>query len=139
MGPQFSQVIQKAPNRRSSDEDSSSQKNLERPSLSSITRQSTLNETSIKLMTSIDERNIDKQYHEIEDHGYFLPKDIETHDQLELQHYVLRHAFKGDIVSPNIKKLLKIPGVKVLDAGFRKGLWLDSVMKVFPAPQYFGV
>ncbi|KAJ3117377.1 hypothetical protein HK100_000835 [Physocladia obscura] len=113
----------------------------------------------IKLVTSIDEDNGEKHYHGIEDHGYFLPNDIAAQDQFEIQHYILRHAFKGylkfknyyhvydmtvissisDVISTEVKKLLKTPDIKVVDVGCGKGWWLDSVMKVYPAPQYFGI
>ncbi|KAJ3108406.1 hypothetical protein HK100_003434 [Physocladia obscura] len=93
----------------------------------------------IKPETSFDERNIDRVYFPVENSGNFLPNDIEDQERLELQHYMLRHAFKGDVINAEIKKLLKTSSVKALDVGCGRGWWLDSVMKLYPAPKYFGV
>ncbi|KAJ3093682.1 hypothetical protein HK100_006490, partial [Physocladia obscura] len=42
-------------------------------------------EATIKLITSLSDSDITREYHGVEDSEYFLPSDIEEQDRLELQ------------------------------------------------------
>ncbi|KAJ3138194.1 hypothetical protein HK100_012875 [Physocladia obscura] len=80
-----------------------------------------------------------REYHTLENSDYVLPNDVNEQDRLEMQHYVMRAAFKGDIVCPAAKTLLKETGGKVLDVGCAKGFWLKCVKRENPLAEYHGV
>ncbi|KAJ3102101.1 hypothetical protein HK100_004423, partial [Physocladia obscura] len=80
-----------------------------------------------------------REYHTLAESDYVLPTDAKEQDRLEMQHYVHRAAFNGDIISPAAKKLVSSAGVKVLDVGCANGFWLQCVAKANPLPEYHGV
>ncbi|KAJ3124477.1 hypothetical protein HK100_011217 [Physocladia obscura] len=95
---------------------------------------------NIKLVTGIsDDVDFTREYHGVEDSNYLLPSDIEEQDRLELQHFLLRHLFKGDIVRSEIRELAQQPGYKILDVGCANGWWLDSIAKTYPLAELHGV
>ncbi|KAJ3137438.1 hypothetical protein HK100_000651 [Physocladia obscura] len=80
-----------------------------------------------------------REYHPIGSSNYILPVDEDEQTRLEFQHYMLKHAFNGDIVCQDIRPILEAGGAKVLDVGCAKGAWLHSVNALYPNAQYFGV
>ncbi|KAJ3119389.1 hypothetical protein HK100_000335 [Physocladia obscura] len=80
-----------------------------------------------------------REYHELPNSDYILPSDAKEQDRLEMQHYIYRAAFQGDIVTPAVKDLVKTPGFKILDVGCAKGFWLKCVKKDNPLAEYHGV
>ncbi|KAJ3093973.1 hypothetical protein HK100_006329 [Physocladia obscura] len=96
-------------------------------------------DVDVHLVTSISGADFTRQYHGVEDSEYFLPSDIGEQDRLELQHYLLRHVFKGDVIRKDIREFLETPGRKILDIGCANGWWLDSVGKVYLSAQLYGV
>ncbi|KAJ3097651.1 hypothetical protein HK100_005293 [Physocladia obscura] len=80
-----------------------------------------------------------REYHSLEDSQYALPSDEIEQSRLEVQHFVFRVGFKGDVICPAAKELVKQPGIKVLDVGCAKGFWLESVRKENPLAEYYGV
>ncbi|KAJ3123609.1 hypothetical protein HK100_011545, partial [Physocladia obscura] len=93
----------------------------------------------VQLITNISDVDFTREYHGVEGSEYFLPSDVDEQDRLELQHYLLRHLFKGDIVRKDIKESLAKPGSKILDVGCANGWWLDSVSKVYTSAEFYGV
>ncbi|KAJ3138189.1 hypothetical protein HK100_012870 [Physocladia obscura] len=79
-----------------------------------------------------------RNYHALPNSDYVLPNDVDEQNRLEMQHYVMRAYFEGDIVCPQAKELVKIPGTKVLDVGCANGFWLRCVKKEFPLAEYHG-
>ncbi|KAJ3140406.1 hypothetical protein HK100_009956 [Physocladia obscura] len=78
-------------------------------------------------------------YHSVQSSNYPLPSDEIEQNRLEVQHYILRVAFEGDIICPEAKELVQFDGTKVLDVGCAKGFWLESVQKENPFGEYHGV
>ncbi|KAJ3098063.1 hypothetical protein HK100_005194, partial [Physocladia obscura] len=103
-----------------------------------------LNATAAKTWhpnNSTNRRSMDlREYHTVDSSDYTLPSDEIEQSRIELQHYMLRHVFKNDIVCVSARKMLETtPDAKVLDVGCAKGYWLDSVQKVYPYAEYHGV
>ncbi|KAJ3116445.1 hypothetical protein HK100_001068 [Physocladia obscura] len=80
-----------------------------------------------------------REYHALPNSDYMLPNDAVEQDRLEMQHYVYRAAFEGDIVCPTVKQLVQSPGYKILDVGCAKGFWLKCVKKENPLAECHGV
>ncbi|KAJ3123477.1 hypothetical protein HK100_011590 [Physocladia obscura] len=78
-------------------------------------------------------------YHSVESSDYALPSDEIEQNRLEIQHYILRAYFHGDVVCPEANELIKNDGVQVLDVGCAKGFWLESLRKENPFSEYHGV
>jgi ubiquinone/menaquinone biosynthesis C-methylase UbiE len=58
---------------------------------------------------------------------YLLPKDIDEINRLDLQHFILRQAFKGNTVAPVGNQLSE-----VLDVGCGTGRWGKEMAQRFP-------
>ncbi|KAJ3132282.1 hypothetical protein HK100_005491 [Physocladia obscura] len=80
-----------------------------------------------------------REYHSLPTSDYMLPNDATEQDRLEMQHYIYRAAFGGDIVCPIVNDLIKLPGYKILDVGCAKGFWLKQLQKISPDAEYHGV
>ncbi|KAJ3110460.1 hypothetical protein HK100_003027 [Physocladia obscura] len=80
-----------------------------------------------------------REYHELPNSDYMLPSDAQEQDRLELQHYIYRAAYQGDIICPAVKDLVKFPGYKLLDVGCAKGFWLKCIQKDNPKAKCYGV
>ncbi|KAJ3092907.1 hypothetical protein HK100_006818 [Physocladia obscura] len=82
-----------------------------------------------------------REYHTVENSEYALPSDEIEQNRLEIQHYIYRAGFKGDIICPAAKELVQQPDTKILDVGCAKGFWLNCVKKGNPNPlvEYHGV
>ncbi|KAJ3111701.1 hypothetical protein HK100_002598, partial [Physocladia obscura] len=80
-----------------------------------------------------------REYHPLPNSDYMLPSDEKEQDRLEMQHYVFRAAFHGDIVCPTVKNLIKTPGYKLLDVGCANGFWPKCVKKENPSAECHGV
>ncbi|KAJ3093230.1 hypothetical protein HK100_006748, partial [Physocladia obscura] len=100
---------------------------------------------AIKLITSIDELDVTRVYHAVEESEYFLPIDSIEQDRLELQvgeYHLVKSLLStmpiSDVICVEAQDLLKLPGTKVLDVGAAKGWWLDSLLKSYPTAKYFG-
>jgi SAM-dependent methyltransferase len=65
---------------------------------------------------------------------YVLPKDLEEGERLNLQHYLLRYALKGNFSAP-----LDVPVSRVLDVGSGTGIWGQEMAQQFPLTQVFSV
>ncbi|KAJ3116375.1 hypothetical protein HK100_001090 [Physocladia obscura] len=68
-----------------------------------------------------------REYHSLPNSDYLLPNDAAEQDRLEMQHYIFRAAFDGDIVCPTVRKLISTSALKILDVGCAKGFWLKKV------------
>ncbi len=64
---------------------------------------------------------------------YVLPRDVEEMNRLDFQHFVLRHAFKGNYVAPVQNPLA------ILDVGTGTGRWAREVATVFPHANVIGL
>ncbi|KAJ3379397.1 hypothetical protein HDU84_006709 [Entophlyctis sp. JEL0112] len=80
-----------------------------------------------------------REYHDVQTSDYVLPSDIKEQDRLQMQHFILRAAFGGDVVCPEAKSLLEKAGTKVLDVGCANGFWAKEVKAVYPGAEIFGV
>ncbi|KAJ3108405.1 hypothetical protein HK100_003433, partial [Physocladia obscura] len=80
-----------------------------------------------------------REYHSLTNSDYMLPSDDAEQDRLEMQHFIYRAAFQGDIFCPTVKDLAKSPGYKILDVGCAKGFWLKCVKKEYPSAEFHGV
>ncbi|KAJ3102534.1 hypothetical protein HK100_004346, partial [Physocladia obscura] len=98
------------------------------------------NSSPIELVTTLEGVDFTREYHGVEDSDYFLPSDFIEQDRLELQHYLLRHLFKGDVTREDIKNFVATnPNSKILDVGCANGYWLDSMSKIYPLAELHGV
>ncbi|KAJ3106365.1 hypothetical protein HK100_003738 [Physocladia obscura] len=80
-----------------------------------------------------------REYNSLPNGDYLLPSDTAERDRLEIQSYILRAAFRGDIVCPAVKELANTPGYKILDVGCANGFWLKCVKKDNPVVECHGV
>ncbi|KAJ3141428.1 hypothetical protein HK100_006857 [Physocladia obscura] len=124
-------------------------------------------DTTIRLVTSLSDNDLTREYHGVEDSEYFLPSDVDEQDRLELQFLIMTvnsitcydtcskgqffklsfvclvtlNSFKRrDIVRNDIKEFLAItPNCKILDVGCANGWWLDSIGKIYPTAELHGV
>lgn len=64
---------------------------------------------------------------------YILPRDFEEMNRLDFQHYVLRHAFRGNYLAP-----VENPRA-VLDVGTGTGRWALEMATVFPSANVIGL
>ncbi|KAJ3089315.1 hypothetical protein HK100_007801, partial [Physocladia obscura] len=80
-----------------------------------------------------------REYHELQNSDYMLPNDAAEQDRLEMQHYIFRAAFQGDIVCPSVRKLIAKSALKILDVGCANGFWLEHVKKSNSLAECHGV
>jgi SAM-dependent methyltransferase len=64
---------------------------------------------------------------------YALPQDNEEINRLDFQHYLLRHAFRGNFAAP-----MGSPRT-ILDVGCGTGRWAREVAQAFPAARVVGI
>ena len=64
---------------------------------------------------------------------YALPQDTEEINRLDFQHYLLRHAFRGNFAAP-----LRKPRA-ILDVGCGTGRWAREMAQAFPDARVAGV
>lgn len=64
---------------------------------------------------------------------YALPQDTEEINRLDFQHYLLRHAFRGNFATP-----LRNPQA-ILDVGCGTGRWAREMAQTFPEARVAGV
>jgi SAM-dependent methyltransferase len=64
---------------------------------------------------------------------YVWPRDLEEKNRLDFQHYVLRQAFKGNVLAPVGNSH------EILDVGTGTGRWARAVAAVFPTANVIGL
>lgn len=69
-----------------------------------------------------------------EDVPYALPKDLEEGQRLNLQHYLLRYALRGNYAAPLSPTISMI-----LDVGSGTGIWGHEMAQAFPSARVFGL
>ncbi|KAJ3100514.1 hypothetical protein HK100_004696 [Physocladia obscura] len=80
-----------------------------------------------------------REYHAVANSDYVLPSDHIEQNRLEMQHYIFRAAFGGDIICPSAKYLAGVAGAKILDVGCANGVWLQCIKKANPLADCHGV
>ncbi|KAJ3063204.1 hypothetical protein HDU98_000960 [Podochytrium sp. JEL0797] len=68
-----------------------------------------------------------RRYHGAKESAYVLPNDVEEGNRLELQNTMLAMALGDNIVCPQAKQTLQMPGAKLLEVGCANGAWMESL------------
>ncbi|CAG8616052.1 9001_t:CDS:2 [Paraglomus brasilianum] len=80
---------------------------------------------------------IDGRRFQLLDSNYVLPNDVGEEDRLDMQHYILKHAFNGNFSAP-VDQLLRRGG-RVLDVCCGSGIWTLELAKEYPNSYFVGV
>src|SRR5262245_24606841 len=64
---------------------------------------------------------------------YMLPADMQETNRLDFQHYLLRHAFRGNYAAPIVRPRA------ILDVGTGTGRWAREMALQFPRAHVIGL
>ncbi|KAI8330434.1 S-adenosyl-L-methionine-dependent methyltransferase [Chlamydoabsidia padenii] len=69
---------------------------------------------------------------------YHLPCDDDETDRLVILHFLLKYAFKGNVIAPIIPKL-KQSKAQILDIGCGGGTWVLEMANDYPSAECYGI
>ncbi|CAO3587293.1 unnamed protein product [Absidia cylindrospora] len=69
---------------------------------------------------------------------HHLPCDDDETDRLVILHFLLKYAFKGNVIAPVIPKL-KQSKAQVLDIGCGGGTWVLEMASEYPSAEFYGI
>ncbi|CAG8458863.1 2382_t:CDS:2 [Paraglomus occultum] len=79
-----------------------------------------------------------RRFQILDDSNYTLPNDAGEEERLDIQHFVLKHAFNGNFSAP-VDQLLRKGGARVLDVGCGSGIWTFELAKEYPKSHFVGI
>ncbi|CAO3687763.1 unnamed protein product [Umbelopsis ramanniana] len=94
---------------------------------------------SISSKTSNTRVLADREYHNVENSTYVLPKDDQEKDCLHEQHYLLREYLGGNLLKPELTTPLFEKELNVLDVGCGPATWLMDLSTEYPASNFYGI
>ncbi|KAI8342655.1 hypothetical protein BC941DRAFT_413450 [Chlamydoabsidia padenii] len=129
--------------RKPNSEKTNSTKSMEKKSNSHVTTSSSIRESILSLS---DGRQLQLFYSELGGRRYLtspgthylLPVDDDEADRIVILHFLLKYAFKGNIIAPIVSKL-KQSKAQVLDIGCGGGTWLLEMAADYPAAEFYGI
>ncbi|KAF7724305.1 hypothetical protein EC973_001151 [Apophysomyces ossiformis] len=78
-----------------------------------------------------------RQYHNVSNSSYFMPRDEAEQDRLNSQHFSIKAVFGGNIMPQVLENLPT--NAKILDIGCGSGSWVMEVAIDHPSAQVIGV
>ncbi|RCH89889.1 hypothetical protein CU097_008311 [Rhizopus azygosporus] len=79
-----------------------------------------------------------REFHQVQQSTYWLPKDDEEQLRLTGQHFAFKETFGGNVM-PSVTELIKFDnGACVLDVGCGSGAWVMDMISDYPNCDYHG-
>ncbi|ORZ16497.1 S-adenosyl-L-methionine-dependent methyltransferase [Absidia repens] len=129
-----------AASQTSSSKSSSTSGNKNRPSPlhSSSMRESVISLPEVHQMKLAFTTIAERRYLTTPGTHYHLPCDDDETDRLVILHFLLKYAFKGNVIAPIIPKL-KQSKAQVLDIGCGGGTWILEMASEYPSAECYGI
>ncbi|KAI8086086.1 uncharacterized protein BX664DRAFT_334877 [Halteromyces radiatus] len=117
---------------------SSSEKQTRRSPLSTSTRESVISLPELQQLKLAFTEVAGRRYLTTPGTHYHLPCDDDEADRLVILHFLLKYAFKGNVIAPIIPRL-KQPKAQVLDIGCGSGTWVLEMAAEYSTAEFYGI